>query len=57
MSNFQTYTIDNAPAASKASLEDTKRAFAFVAEPQTNGGVASAAGRLLGAMGPVRRAR
>jgi AhpD family alkylhydroperoxidase len=30
MSNFQTYTIDNAPAASKASLEGTKRAFGFV---------------------------
>jgi alkylhydroperoxidase family enzyme len=30
MINFQTYTIDNAPAASKASLEGTKRAFGFV---------------------------
>jgi alkylhydroperoxidase family enzyme len=30
MINLQTYTIDNAPAASKASLEGTKRAFGFV---------------------------
>jgi alkylhydroperoxidase family enzyme len=36
MSNFQTYTIDNAPAASKAGLEDTKRAFGFVPNLQAH---------------------
>ncbi|PMS15477.1 carboxymuconolactone decarboxylase [Trinickia dabaoshanensis] len=36
MSNFQTYTIDNAPAASKSSLEDTKRAFGFVPNLQAH---------------------
>ncbi|AQQ28182.1 MULTISPECIES: carboxymuconolactone decarboxylase family protein [Burkholderia] len=36
MSHFPTYTIDNAPAASKASLEDTKRAFGFVPNLQAH---------------------
>jgi alkylhydroperoxidase family enzyme len=36
MINFQTYTIDNAPAASKASLEGTKRAFGFVPNLQAH---------------------
>ncbi len=36
MSTFQTYTIDNAPAASKAGLEDTKRAFSFVPNLQAH---------------------
>jgi len=36
MSKFQTYTIDNAPAASKAGLEDTKRAFGFVPNLQAH---------------------
>ncbi|MGF6768101.1 hypothetical protein P3T18_000571 [Paraburkholderia sp. GAS199] len=36
MSTFQTYTIENAPAASKASLEDTQRAFGFVPNLQAN---------------------
>ncbi|WP_175833044.1 carboxymuconolactone decarboxylase family protein [Burkholderia cenocepacia] len=36
MSHFPTYTIDNAPAASKASLEGTKRAFGFVPNLQAH---------------------
>jgi alkylhydroperoxidase family enzyme len=36
MSHFQTYTIDNAPEASKASLEDTERAFGFVPNLQAH---------------------
>lgn len=36
MSNFKTYTIDTAPAASKTSLEDTKRAFGFVPNLQAH---------------------
>ena len=36
MSAFQTYTIDNAPASSKAGLEDTRRAFGFVPNLQAH---------------------
>ncbi|WP_179258501.1 carboxymuconolactone decarboxylase family protein, partial [Caballeronia sordidicola] len=36
MSAFQTYTVDNAPAASKASLEDMKWTFGFAPNHQGN---------------------
>jgi len=35
MPPFQSYTIDTAPAASKAGLEDTQRAFGFVPNLQS----------------------
>ncbi|OXC72731.1 carboxymuconolactone decarboxylase family protein [Caballeronia sordidicola] len=36
MNTFQSYTIDTAPAASKAGLQDAKRAFGFVPNLQSH---------------------
>jgi AhpD family alkylhydroperoxidase len=36
MTTFQSYTIDTAPAASKSTLEETKRAFGFVPNLQAH---------------------